>query len=280
MEIDNEWLRHFAKEFESRVANTDVVDNLLKEVGLARSDLAASNKRVDPVKEGHFFRAACDELKDLSFAAEAGSKFENPTHILGYITKCSETLREAIKNATRYAVLVDETLNHSLKMSGNYASMEVDYADGSFAKFHRRIEFAVFGAISRMRALTGVNFYPLEIRFQHPLRTASDRIRQLAGCPVHFGTERTEIILSHSCLELPILTFDPNLRKHLTEYGEKLLNERPNHNGGLRGKIEGVVLSGLPGRIVSAEEVASSLGLSRRSLARRLNEEGLSFREI
>ncbi|MEP5090288.1 MAG: AraC family transcriptional regulator, partial [Paracoccaceae bacterium] len=59
-----------------------------------------------------------------------------------------------------------------------------------------------------------------------------------------------------------------------------LLNERPNHNGGLRGKIEGVVLSGLPGRIVSAEEVASSLGLSRRSLARRLNEEGLSFREI
>ena len=280
MEIDNEWLRHFAKEYESRSADAAAVDKLLAEVGLVRSDLAVSNKRVDPVKEGHFFRAACDELKDLSFAAEAGSKFENPTHILGYITKCSENLREAIENATRYAVLVDETLNHSLKMSGNHASMEVDYADGSFAKFHRRNEFAVFGAISRMRALTGINFFPLEIRFQHPLRTASDQIRKLAGCPVHFGAERTEIILSLSCLELPIPTFDPNLRKYLTEYGEKLLNERPNNNGDLRGKIEGVVLSGLPGRIASAEEVASSLGLSRRSLARRLNEQGLSFREI
>ncbi len=280
MEIDNEWLRHFAGEFERRIADATAVDNLLREVGLARSDLAVSNKRVDPVKEGHFFRAACDELKDLSFAAEVGSRFVNSTHILGYITKCSENLREAIENATRFSVLVDETLNHSLKMSGNHASMEVNYADGSFAKFHRRIEFAVFSAISQMRALTGVNFYPLEIRFQHPLLTARKQIGKLAGCPVHFGAETTEIILSLSCLDLPIPTFDPNLKKHLTEYGEKLLNERPNHNGDLREKIEGIVLSGLPGRIASAEEVASSLGLSRRSLARRLSEQGLSFREI
>lgn len=280
MEIDSEWLRHFAKEFERRIADTAAVDNLLAEVGLARSDLAASKKRVDPIKEGHFFRAACDKLRDLSFAAEAGLTFRNPTHILGYITKSSENVREAIENAARYEVLVNETLNISLVVSHNLASVAVQYIDGSFAKFHRRIEFSVFAAISRMRSLTGVNFFPLEIYFQHPVRTAGDQIRKLAGCPVHFGAEKTEIILTLACLELPIPTFDPSLRQHLTEYGETLLRERSSSSGSLRGKIEGVVLSGLPGRIASAEEVASSLGLSRRSLARRLKEQGLSFRKI
>lgn len=280
MEIDSEWLLHFAKEFEGRVADAEVVDRLLKDVGLARSDLAASHKRIDPIKEGHFFRAACDELGDLSFAAEAGSKFKNSTHILGYITKYSENLQEAIENATRYDVLIDQTLSHSLKVSGNHAAFKINDADGSFVKFHRRIEFAVLAAISQMRFITDTKFFPLEIRFQHPLRTASKKIRKVAGCPVYFGAEKTEIILSHSCLELAIPTFDPNLRKHLIEYGERLLKERPNQNVSLRGRIEGILLTRLPGRIASADEVASSLGLSKRSLARRLNEQGLSFRQI
>lgn len=280
MEIDNEWLRHLAKEFEHRSTDTDALSRILVEVGLTKDDLTSSSKRVDAIKECEFFRAACDALRDLSFAAQAGGNYKNPSHLLGYITKCSENLREAIENAARYSVLIDGTLNHSLKMAGNHASVEVLFTEGSFAKFHRRIEFAVFGAISQMRFLTGVHFFPLEIRFQHHLKASSDRLRKLAGCSIHFGAEKTEILLSHTCLDLAIPTFDPNLRRLLTEYGEKLLSEHSDYSSSLQGKIEGIVISGLPGRIASAEEVASTLGLSSRSLARRLNEQSLNFRKI
>lgn len=280
MEIDNEWLRHCAKEFEGRADGAGSVDTLLKEVGLKRSDLAESNQSVDPVKEAKFIRAACDVLKDPSFAAEAGSRFANSAHILGYITKCSVNLKEAVESTARYVVLIDETFSHSLTVSGNHASMLIHSADASFSKYHRRIEFAVFAAISQMRFITGVRFFPLELRFQHPLLKARDKIRKVAGCPVCFDAEKTEIILSLSCLDLPIPSYDPNLRKLLMDYGDRLLKERPDQKTSLRGKIEGVLLSGLPGRMASADEVASSLGLSRRSLARRLREQGLSFRQI
>ena len=151
MKIDNEWLRHFAREFEGQIADSAAVENVLAKVGLARSDFDTSDKRVDPVKEAQFMRAACDTLSDLSFATKAGLKFENSSHILGYITKCSKNLREALDCAARFSVLIDETLNPSLKMSGNHASIEVDYREGSAAKFHRRTEFVVFSIISQMR---------------------------------------------------------------------------------------------------------------------------------
>ncbi len=280
MEIHSIWLHHIAKEFECRVSDATIVDKLLAKAELKRCDLDPNNERIDAMKEAQFIRATCDYLKDPAFAAEAGLSFASPTHIVGYIVKSSKTLRDAIENAVRYAALVDGSLDYSLKVSGNYASMEFEHIDGAYCRFHRRVEFAIFCVIARIRGVTGVNLYPLEIRFRHPLRTARDQFGKLAGCPVHFGAEKTEIILSLSCLDLPIPTYDPNLRRYLKEYSDRLLAERPDRNISLQGKIERIVLSGLPGRVASVEEVASDIGLSRRSLARRLNEQGLGYREI
>ncbi len=280
MDVHSLWFQHFASEYETRIGDAAVVDRTLRETGLARSNLSSTAESIDPVKMARFLDVACETLGEPEFAAKAGLKFKESSHLVGYIAKYSRNLRAAIENTARYSLLVDGNTSYSLNVSGNHAFFEVEYADDSIAKFRRWTEFALFCALSRMRSLTGVDFIPLELRFRHILKSSGGGIGAIARCSVVFGAETTGIILPLSALDLTIPTYDLALRRHLTEYGDRLLKELPNKKASLRSEIEGLLLAGLPGRILPAEEVASSLGMSRRSFARRLNEQCLSYREI
>ena len=277
--VDSSRLRHLVDVFSSISKEKSALERVLCVAGLSRDEIAPDVEEVYASKEAEFVRAACEELRDNNFAAKAGITLENSMSLTGYIAKYSKNLEAAIRNSSKFSSLIDPAFFYSLSISSNYCSFVVAYNDSSFAKYHRHTEFAVFGAVSRMRALTGVDFYPVEVRFTHE-RNSPRELEKIVGFPLCFGTERIEVILPLSVLDLPIPTYEPRLRKHLIEYGERLLEEAPNKNPSLRSKIEGLITKGLPGRILPADEIASCLGMSKRTFARKLKEDGCGYREI
>ncbi len=280
MKIEASRLRHLVSELRKSSSNEDIVFSVLTKSGLSSKAAAPDAKYFDYNKEALFVREACDAIGDVTFGARAGSTWRDSNSLTGYISKYSKDLRAAIENTARFHEIIDPAVRYSLKVSGNSASFEVTWKDPSYAKFHRHTEFLMFGVLSRMRAITQTNFYPMEIRFDHEVRKSADRFQKLAGFPVVFGAEALEIILPLATLDLPIPSYDLRLREHLTEYGERLLSEKGTEKQNLRSRIEGLLTSALPGRILSADEVAASIGMSPRTFARRLKEDGLTFREI
>ena len=95
-----------------------------------------------------------------------------------------------------------------------------------------------------------------------------------------FGAENPEIVLPLSSLNIPIPTYDQALREHLTAYGNRLLKDLPDRKPRLRSRVEGLIVAALPGQMLSAEDAASALGMSKRSFSRRLSEDQVSYREI
>lgn len=235
---------------------------------------------IDPKNEAEFLRHACDVLNDRAFGIRSGLNLGEIGTLTNFVAKASSTLRSAIEHSRRYYAIVDPTHKYSLQVSSNSASFIVERTDPSFKMYHRYTEFLLFGALTRLREFAGVRFLPLEIRFEHEIAGTVEDLEELAGFPLVFGAERTEIILPLSAIDLPIPTYNPSLRTHLVQYGDRLLKELPNHAPSLREKIEAELAAGLPGHIGSAEEIASSLGMSRSTFARRLRSDGLSFRSI
>ncbi|WP_170329840.1 helix-turn-helix domain-containing protein [Ruegeria arenilitoris] len=280
MGVDNTWLRHFAGAFEERAPDASVFNDVIKESGLIHSELKEATHKIDPYKEGEFVRLACDQLKNPAFATVAGLEFKSPRDIVWYIAKYSRNLREAIENASFYGALVDDTIDYGLVVSGNCASLQMQVTDSGLVKFHRRTEFIVFSALSLMRVVTNTPVQPLEVRFQHMVKSAGPDIQRAAGCTVSFDSEKTELILTLSSLDLPIPTYDPALKEHLSDYGDKLLKETAGCEPSTRSRVEALLLNALPGQMPSVQEVAVNVGLSTRSLSRRLSEEGVSFRSI
>ncbi len=280
MDVDISRIQLLTKVLEDQTGDPSLVDQVLHKSGLSRPEIAPPALSYSAHSEAQFVRNACDAVEDITFGAQAGLQFSSSSSVTAYISKYSRDLRQVMENTTRFHNIIDPSLAFALRVSGNSATLEADWKDATFSRYHRRTEFMLFAAVARMRALTQVEVHPIQMRFQHEVGRHRDSYRKIGGFPVEFGTERLEIILSLSSLDLPVPTYDPSLRAHLLEYGERLLAERRTPKQKTRALVEGLITRSMPGYILVAEEVAAELGLSARTLARRLKDEGTTYREI
>jgi len=281
--ISNYRLVHIAKELQNR-AGRDAVLQAKKSSDLTEQDFVAAKlgqkaHRIDGHKEALFLNAAIEILKDTSFAASAGLCFNHHDILGAYVGKYSENIGAALKNAQKYIILDDENFSYQIKISSNSVSLVLK-SNELFIKYGDRLrEFLVFSLLSVLRDKVGQKFNPLKIRFEHNFPDSNVLIQQLVGCPVLFDSPETEIVIPFSTLELPISTYDPSLLIYLEDYGNGLLAELKQPQPKLRVIIEKLLFDNLPD-ILTVQEVADSLAIGSRTLARRLTEEDLTFSVI
>ncbi|MFY0661493.1 MAG: helix-turn-helix domain-containing protein [Shimia sp.] len=280
MKVETSRLLHLISELERAGASRAVVSEVLSQAGLKRQDVNASSGSYDYQKEVLFVQKACDALGDITFGAKAGLSWGLMGELTDYIGKYSKDLRSAIEAIIQFQDLVNPALGAKLRISGNSAVIEFFWKDASFAKYHRHTEFVVFGSLCWLREVTRTNLFPLLVQFDHDVRKSADAFQKLAGSSVNFGMDTVELLLPTSVLDLPIPSYDPRLRNHLIAYANTLLNKESSKSPSLRSRIEGLLMAALPGKLLSSDEVAASLGMSQRTLGRRLKDGGVTYREI
>jgi AraC-like DNA-binding protein len=77
--------------------------------------------------------------------------------------------------------------------------------------------------------------------------------------------------------QLPVVNADPYLNKLLVKYCEEMRSNHSSGRGTFRIGVENAIAPLLPHGRAQADEIAHRLGLSRRTLSRRLASEGLTF---
>ena len=103
---------------------------------------------------------------------------------------------------------------------------------------------------------------------------------RFVGSSVEFGADTDEFALNIEARELPLTDSDPYLNKLLLKDCEAALADRKGDVSQLRTRVENVISLVLPHGKVSVEDTALSLGMSKRTLTRKLADEGLSFSGI
>jgi len=283
--VSNERLAHMAQELHLRTGDRETVSRALAAAQLNDRDLVApehgsKGHKIDFRKEARFLQAAVAIVDDASFAAEIGSSFKHDTSVSGYVAKYSKDVRQALETAQKYTVLADEHFSYRLQVSSNATSLFINSAVPAFEFGDRIREFIIFSVLRALRTIANREFHPLEIRFEHAAPSAAAAIRRLAGAPVVFDAEDTEMILASSTLDLPIPTYDPRLLSYLADYGNGLLEKIDQPEPDLRARIEALLVEGLPQHLLTATEVATALGMGRRTLMRRLADADVSFSAI
>jgi len=100
------------------------------------------------------------------------------------------------------------------------------------------------------------------------------------GTKVEFGADADEFALNVNARELPLIHADTRLNDLLLKYCEAALADRKGDKSQLRTRVENAISSVLPHGRVLVNDVARSLAMSERTLARKLSDEGLNFTEI
>ena len=103
---------------------------------------------------------------------------------------------------------------------------------------------------------------------------------RFVGTKVEFGADADEFALNVDARGLPLIHADTYLNDLLLKYCEAALADRRDDVSQLRTRVENAISSLLPHGRVLVEDVARNLGMSERSLARKLSDEGLNFTEV
>jgi AraC-like DNA-binding protein len=100
------------------------------------------------------------------------------------------------------------------------------------------------------------------------------------GRPVEFGAQRDQLVFSNETLATQLITQDPYLLKTLRPFCEEAARARNTAAGSLRASVENEVGRRLQDGRADREMIARAVGVSVKTLSRRLAAEGTHFSEI
>jgi len=257
-----------------------VLEPLLRSAGLSISQINRKDLRISVASQIRFLELAARALQDplLGFRLACDGE-PREAGLIHYVAASSETLGDALERAERYSSIGNASVVLKCSAASNF-TIAVRYAGVARHSDRQQMEFLVTSLVRFCRAWTDRRLNPIGIHFAHRRLSESSELEKFFGCRVEFGADTDRIILDKEARQLPLISADRYLNEILLQDCEQALAYRRSGAGPLRIAVENAITPLLPHGKARLETVAPTLGVSSRTLARRLAAERLSFGEI
>lgn len=263
----------------ARAAGYDALP-LLKRVGLSLNDIKDESTPIAVATQIRFVNGLAAALNDrlMGFHIARGMDLRS-TGFIYYVAASSGTLGEALMKIGRYSSIVNEGVAVKVERS-TAVRIVINYAGVSRHADRHQIEAWITAVMRFCRDMTGRTFSPLGVKIVHQRIPESDDLDAFFGRTVEFSSRVDEIVLSTDVAGSPIISADPYLNKLLIKYCDKALARRKTAPGIVRTDVENTVAALLPHGQASLEKVANKLGITPRTLRRRLSAEATTFSRV
>jgi AraC-like DNA-binding protein len=255
------------------------LDPLLKQADLTHQEIEDPRSLLKVRNQVKFLNLVAVALEDdlLGFHLAQSADLRQ-LGMLYYLLASSETLIDALHRAARYSSLVNEGL--ALRCPDG-KSVRISFHCVGISRHldTHQIECSMTALLRICGHLTGLRLKPNRVRLMHHRSRKAD-LAKVFGDNIEFGATADDITFSDNVRQLPVVSADPFLNELMISYCDEAISRRQGTRGSFRSKVENVVATLLPHGKAHADEIARQLGLSQRTFARRLSEEGLSFSEV
>ena len=257
---------------------------LLKGTGLENRDFSDPGGGISDVQHICLLRNALRLSRDPALGLALGSNRPIATlGSLGFAMLCSETLREAIQMGCQYQKTSGRFSGRlvilSLRTEGDEAVLEVEVRTAPDDLVLFAVEDMLGGILSSTRWVTGRAMPLREIRCGFPRPPHGEAYHQYFPCPVVFDAPRTQVRFDASFLATRLPMASSNAARVYRAQCEKLINAAAGGEDEWVRNIRTQMLM-FSARPLSLEECAARLGVSPRTLRRRLEGRGMSYQGI
>ncbi|MEM8606420.1 MAG: AraC family transcriptional regulator [Myxococcota bacterium] len=245
--------------------------------GLDHSVMSDSTARIPRPDLARFWSAAAELSDDPLFGLHAGEKtLSPPNHIMVSLMVSAKTLGDGVNLVERFSNIIADGPWYGIEHQGLDTWLLFPGLDeGLLAPHHS--EF-IMATGQRIFTMMDSEFTAKEVRFAHPFRGRLEEYQRIFHCPVVFDSDCTAFVLSDETWNTPLPNWDPVWMSRLESFAAVLAErlEAP----GFVSAVRHVTMNLLPRGECEMATVAKKLGTSERTLQRRLQEEGTSFREL
>lgn len=196
---------------------------------------------------------------------------------LGLALKTAPTARDALLRLVRYILVLSDTLEYALQPAHGGAAL-VMARPGPRRGAQLANECALAAVVTMLRSVTGDDVRPTAVTFRHPAPASTDAHVAFFRCPVRFAAEHNAILLTDAVLETPASLADEGLSSYLLAELDEI--KRSSADRSLAEQVAAAVTDALPDGVPRRAQIARRLGMSERTLHRRLADDDTTFHEI
>jgi AraC-like DNA-binding protein len=225
-----------------------------------------------------------DEAEGLTgdpFVGLHAAERAEPRGPLDYLLMSSPRLEDGIRHAERFSRLVLDTLRISLELRGDTASTVFDPGDPGLEKSHHAIEYLLMVSLRSVRRAVGAQYRLLEVHVRHAERGGAAELARAFGCPVRFEQADNRLVYPLDELRAAPRFANPRTAEQIEKFAATLAARAATPHATLREQVakqaRELLAAGLRAHGVT---VARRLGMSARTLQRRLREEEATFRGV
>ena len=252
---------------------------LLARAGLRLKDLEDARARIGVQNQITFLEFASKAVDDPLLGFHLAQTFEpRELGLLYYVQASCATLAEALACMARYISVAHEGLDARC-VTRDGLKLRISYVGVPRHADRQQMEALVTILIRIARQLT--DHHPPDPRWScAPARCDIGGVREFRWIDVDFSSGRDEIAFSAAAINLRIASADPYLNESLVSYWEAALAGRSRRRSSIKAAVENAILPLLPHGKARIGRVAEDLGVSSRTLSRRLAAEGLAFAQV
>ncbi|GAB5554372.1 MAG: AraC family transcriptional regulator [Saprospiraceae bacterium] len=221
-----------------------------------------------------------DQTLGPGFSVRVGQEMKIADYgVLGLSWRTCSKAGEIFERCERYFHLLSNTYVFKVKKIGDLSNIYL------FRNAHRRgaelSNEATFSAtVVVLQAMTETNIAPVEVAFKHGPPKDLKSYKEAFHCPILFN--QPENILTYTTIDLETRTAkaDISINQFLVERVEEEKRGIEVSSIKVVADVESLIKDALPSGIPGIQQIGKYMGMSSRTLARRLEENGVNFRDL
>jgi len=258
------------------------LSELCDAIGISQSDLGDSEFKVPFEQACLTWECCAKQTNDNLLGLHLGEvSTMSVLGLVGNLMQSSPDLLSAFEKMTHYIDLATDMIIFGVKQNAHEVALTYNpkplWVKTGSVSIRHSMEQSMAGTLHVFGLLTGKKIKPVKAIFKHKRGGDLDEYHRVFGGDVQFNGIGNYLVFSKDELFTPILSSD----RSLFAFFEKILKEKKSsHHLPLKEQIKHLVRTEFQGLIPSIEVVAIRLNMTPRTLQRKLEAEGVSFRSL
>lgn len=256
---------------------------LLQQAGIDPQLLAKPENRIPLDQQQLLWQLASERSKSAAFGLHF-ARCMQPTSfgVLGYMAMNCHTIDECFDAVVKYQFLAGQGGEFTLERDLHQVSLCYTPVNPEHPATAQRVLAMLAANVSFGRWLVGEDFRVMRVQLvqQQPVSgTECAEYEEFFACPVEFDSANNRLVYDAAVMQLAVPNASEELLQLLQERANRLL-EGMSQGSGIAARITSLLATQLTNTVPDRARIAAQIGMSERTLQRRLAEEGTSFQEI
>jgi len=247
---------------------------------LAPINSPSKGPQVIPADSFFALHEIVDQALPPGYALRVGQAMKMDDYgVLGLSWKTCSQARDLFDRSVRYFMLLTNT--YVFEIQDKAAVTRIFLHRDAYRRGVALSNEATFSAtVTVVQLITEKELFPVEVAFQHATSTDLAVYTNRFRCPVRFNQPQNFISYRTADLNTRTAKADLSINQFLNERIEEEAKGIEVNGNKLVADIKSLIIDALPSGIPGIDQVSEHIGMSSRTLTRRLSECGFSFREL